>query len=106
MKAQSDIKPEIFTKSRKKLFFNFNIEEVMIENEEESHITFEYDYVEIINKKRSTLIKALMRNSYALEDEIALINNNAEGKTIEYKKYLIFRNNVKMVVNNINLETK
>ncbi len=101
MKATSDTRPGRFTKSHGKLFFNFNIMEKQVENEEETRSAFEYEYVEVENKLRPSLIRSLIRQAYAMEDEIALINNNAEGNPTEYNNYLIYRRNVKIIVDDL-----
>ncbi len=97
MKASSNNRPERFVKSHSKLFFNFNIVESQVKDDKKRK-EFNYKYVEVKSKNRSSLICALIREEYSLEDEIALINNNAEGEIADYEDYLVFRKSVKAIV--------
>jgi len=98
MKANSDTYPERFIKSRGKTFFNFNIVESQIEEEGSIRIVFNYEYVEVQGKDRTSLIRAILNDRYTLEDEIAIINNYSRDKdkyAIEYDAYQSFRDGVK-----------
>jgi len=98
MKANSDTRPANFTESKGKLFFNFNIVESQIEEEGSIRIVFNYEYVEVQGKDRTSLIRAILNDRYTLEDEIAIINNYSRDKdkyAIEYDAYQSFRDGVK-----------
>lgn len=96
MKVNSDHAPNQFTESREKLFFNFNIVESEKTDEQGLIRTvFDYESVEVKDKSRNSLIKAVIKNTYSLEDEIALINNN---DVVEYAAYQDFRTDVKAMI--------
>jgi len=104
MKAQSDTKPDKFIKSRGKIQFNFNIIEKLVEDEYQTRNIFEYDYVEIENTERNTLINAVISNKYSKADEIAFINNKFRGKSediIEYNEYNNYRAEAKQIVDDL-----
>ena len=88
MKANSHHNPGHFTKSAGKLFFNFNI----VETEEEGVAVFTYDYVEVKDKKKGTLIKAVMKNKYSIEKEISMINNKFRGDEKDLTDYTAYQN--------------
>jgi len=104
MKANSDNHPGDFTKSRGKLFFNFHVIESEKTDEHGTRTVFDYDFVEVKDENRNSIISAIMRDKYTIDDEIALINNKAENGNIdlEYDKYQAFRDEVKLMVGDDN----
>lgn len=104
MKAQSDTRPNKFIKSRGKIQFNFNIVEETVEDEHGTRHVFNYDYVEIENTERNTLIDAVISNKYSKADEIAFINNKFRSKPddiIKYNNYNDYRTEVKQIVDDL-----
>lgn len=104
MKAQSDTKPDKFIKSRGKIQFNFNIVEKLVEDKYKTRSVFEYDYVEVENTEKNTLINAVISNKYSKADEIAFINNKfrgEQGDIIEYNDYNNYRTEVKQIVDDL-----
>jgi hypothetical protein len=100
MKVNSDHKPNQFTESREKLFFNYNVVESEKTDEHGTRTVFDYDSIEVKSKEKKDIIIALIREQYSVDDEIALINNNIIAKdTIlpEYNDYQVFRDNVKQI---------
>ena len=100
MKANSDNRPETFVKSRNKLFFNFNIIESEKTDEHGTRTVFDYDSVEVENQDRDSIIKAIIRDRYSIDDEIALINNKfkaADKEDPEHDAYQAFRYDVKQI---------
>jgi len=99
MKANSNDNPGIFTHSRGKLFFNFNIVEAeKTEEDGSTRVVFDYEYIEVRSKDHGDIIEGVIRDKYSMSDEIALINNNADGTAAhlaEYQAYLGFRQSVK-----------
>jgi len=98
MKANSNNHPGTFTESRENLQYNYNIIQSEVTDEQGTRTVFNYDYVEVKSKSKTDIIKAVMRNKYSLEDEIALINNKLGGKAkhlIEYDAYTAVRDSVK-----------
>ena len=98
MKANSDNNPGKFTESKGKLFFNFNIVESEKTDEHGTRTVFDYDYVEVKDKASGEIIRAIMRDKYTIEDEIALINNKFRGEVkdiTEYDDYQAVRVTVK-----------
>ena len=77
MKGNSDTYPEIVIKSNNKTQIRFNIVETMIEDtNHKSRICYNFDYIEIEGElSRNKIISAVIGNSYSIEEEIALINN-------------------------------
>jgi hypothetical protein len=103
MKAQADNRPETTVKSNGKIQYNFNIKAVekVDELKGTTHTVFEYEYVEVENTDRNTLVRAMMKDKYSIEDELALINNKFKGDpngNIEYEDYQTYRQNVKLLV--------
>ncbi len=100
MKANANHKPERFTKSHGKLFYNYNIiQSKEIEKEEAS---FNYEYVEVLDKEKASIINAIMRAKYTINDEIALINNKFRGEAkdlTDYDDYQAERIRVKEIAN-------
>ena len=94
MKANSNNHPGEYTKSRGKLFFNYNIIESEKTDEHGTRTVFDYDCVEVKSKDRDDIIPAIMRDKYSVNDEIALINNKSRGEEkdiIDYDDYQAFR---------------
>jgi len=61
MKANSDNNPGEYTRSRNKLFYNFNItESEKMDESGETRAVFDYDYVEVKDTNESTAISALL----------------------------------------------
>jgi hypothetical protein len=94
MKANSETMPVAFIKSKGKTFFNFNIVESQKTDEAGTRTVFNYEYIEVENKNRDSLIRAIMRDKYTVDDEIALLNNKFRGKAkdiTDYDDYQAFR---------------
>ena len=93
MKANSNNHPGEFTKSRGKRFFNFNIIQSEKTDEHGTRTVFDYDQVEIAGTDKNSKIRAIIRDKYSIDDEIALINNKLKNKDIdsEYDEYQTFR---------------
>ena len=87
MKANSDNNPGKYTKSKGKLFFNFDIIESEKTDEHGTRTVFDYDYVEVKDKTSGEIIRAIMRYKYTIEDEIALINNKFRGEVKDITEY-------------------
>lgn len=101
MKANSNIKPDIFIKSKEKTHFNYNIIETTKEDiEGAQRISFDYQYVIIEGKiTRDKLITAIIADEYSKDDELALLHNKLINKDIaKYDEYQIFRADVKQIV--------
>jgi len=110
MRANANYKPEQFTKSHGKLFYNYNIIQSMEVDEEtgEKRTSFNYEYVEVVDKTKASIINAIMRDKYTVNDEIAFINNKFRGETkdlIDYDDYQAERVKVKNIVNTVSEET-
>ena len=101
MKANSNDHPGKYTSSRGKLFLNFNIIESEKTDESGTRTVYDYDYVEVKSKLRAESIRAIINNTYSVEDETALINNKLGGSpeyVAEYQEYQDFRASVKAIV--------
>ena len=103
MKVNSDNKPEQFTKSRGKLFFNYNIVESVKTDEHGTRTVFDYDSIEVKDKSKNTIIAAIMRDKYSIDQEFALINNKLKNKDIdsEYDAYQTMRVAVKEIAESL-----
>lgn len=100
MKANSNNHPGEYTKSKGKLFFNFNITESQKTDEHGTRTNFDYEYVEVDSKDKDSIIKAIMRDGYTIDDEIAMINNKFKAgakEDLEYDSYQAFRAAVKLI---------
>jgi hypothetical protein len=110
MKVNSDHSPKQFTKSKGKLFFNYNIVESEKTDENETRTVFDYDSVEVKNKDKNTIIAAIMRDRYSIDEEFALINNKFKLGKIdpEYDDYQSTRDSIKNIasINPIKIQEK
>lgn len=94
MKARSGTHPGTYVDLGKRGYFNYNIQQVT--EGEETYYT--YEYVEVEEFQREQVIRALIKQQYTLDDEIALINNYNAGTGItEYNNYQTFRDSVKAI---------
>lgn len=102
MKGSSDIQPETFVSTLGLIQFRYNITEtVRTDMNEEERTEFQYDYVNVPDKERTTLISALVSDKYSAAAEIALVNNELlHSGTVEYAEYQLYRSTVKSVVDN------
>jgi len=97
MIGNSDTYPEIVVKSNNKTQIRFNIVETTVEDmNNESRICYNFDYIEIEGEiTRNKIISAVINNSYSMEAEIALINNELSNlgtnEQIEYAEYQTLR---------------
>jgi len=101
MRANSDIRPETFIKSKERTQFNYNIIETTKEDMDGTErVSFDYDYIEIVGDvTRDKLIIAMIADKYSKDDELALLHNKMIGKdTDEYDAYIAFRAGVKIIV--------
>jgi len=82
MKGNSNTYPKQFEKSAGKIQFRYNIIQVEKVDEftGEPSISFDYEYVEVNNTNEKTLIDAMIRDKYDVNDEIALIRKIITGK--------------------------
>jgi hypothetical protein len=103
MKVNSDHKPNQFTESREKLFFNYNVVESEKTDEHGTRTVFDYDVVEVKDKNKNTIIAAIMRDKYSINEEFALINNKFKNKDIdpEYNNYQAMRAAVKEIAKDL-----
>lgn len=109
MKVNANHKPERFTMSHGKLFYNYNITQLMeIDGfTGEKRTSFNYEYVEVPDKTKASIINAIMRDKYTVSDEIAFINNKFRGKAkdlADYDDYQAERVKVKNIVNIVSEE--
>lgn len=103
MKVNSDHTPEQFTKSKGKLFFNYNIVESEKIDEQGTRTVFDYESIEVKDKNKNTIIAAIMRDKYTIDEEFAFINNKAKNKDAdsEYDDYQAMRAAVKEIVKDL-----
>ena len=111
MKANANHKPEQFIKSHGKLFYNYNIIQSREVDEVtgEKRISFDYEYIEVADKTKASIVSAIMRDKYTVSEEIALINNKFRGEVkdlAEYNDYQVERAKVKDTVNTASEEGK
>jgi hypothetical protein len=108
MKVNSDHAPEQFTKSKGKLFFNYNIVESEKTDENGTRTVFDYDSVEVKNKDKNTIIAAIMQDNYSIDEELALINNKFKLGEVdpEYEGYQSTRDSLQLSVSGILAETQ
>ena len=106
MKGNSDNYPEIVVKSNNKTQVRFNIVEIIKEDiNSKSRHCYNFEYVEIEGElSRSKIISTIISNSYSIEEEIALINNELSNlgtiEQIEYAEYQTLRAIAKTVADN------
>ena len=106
MIGNSDTYPEIIVKTNGKTQVRFNIVETTKEDiNNESRICYNFEYVEIEGElSRNKIISAIINNSYSMEAEIALINNELSNlgtnEQIEYAEYQTLRALAKTVADN------
>ena len=106
MKGNSDTYPEIAIKSNNKTQIRFNIVETTIEDiNHDSRICYNFEYVEIEGElSRNKIISAVIGNSYSIEAELALINNELSNlgtnEQIEYAEYQTLREYAKTIADN------
>ena len=104
MKGSSDKYPKIVVKSNDKTQVRYNILEVTKKDmNEESRISFDFDYVNIEGElTRIKIIEAIIANIHSKDGEIALINNEiANPGTLEYAEYQALRTNAKLVATEV-----
>lgn len=103
MKSQSDTEPNVFVQSRGKTQANYHIAQVEKPDQDGTmKLVWEYDYIEVIKTDRESLIRALMKTQYDIEDEIALVNNKINGDAegiSDYNTYQQYRSDVDVIVN-------
>lgn len=106
MIGNSDTYPEIIVKSNNKTQIRYNIIEVTKEDmNNESHICYNFEYVEIEGEiTRNKIISAIIGNVYSTEAELALINNKiidlGNNEYIEYTNYQNLRTLAKTIADN------
>ena len=81
MKANSNNNPGEFTKSRGKIFFNFNIVESEKTDEQGIRIVFDYDYIEVTGKYKG-LTGAEILAEITREEEIDNETSSMKGITL------------------------
>lgn len=103
MKTISDNLPEKFNINKMgkvaELTLNINIEEILTDD----RVSFHFDsYIKIlVEPTREKIISEFIRFIYPLDEEFSLINKGIENKeNIDYINYNIYRNEVKLFVNN------
>jgi len=92
--------PEITIKSNNKTQIRFNIIETTYQDiNNESHISYNFSYVEIEGEvTRDKIISAIIRNTHSIDAEIALINNELlNPNNDEYIEYQTLRTLAKSV---------
>lgn len=101
MRGNSTEIQNIFFSSNEKLFFVFNQVE-STKTDPMTNITrnnVDFEYVEVKDKNRDSLIDAVISDKYPKAKEIALINNEiASPGTPEYIEYQSFRTIAKQIV--------
>ena len=104
MKGNSDKYPEIVVKSNDKTQVRYNILEVTKKDmNEESRISFDFDYVNIEGElTRDKIIDSIISNIHSKSTEISLINNEiANPGTKEYEDYQLLRLNAKEIATQV-----
>jgi len=81
MKANSNNNPGEFTKSRGKIFFNFNIVESEKTDEQGIRTVFDYDYIEVTGKYKG-LTGAEILAEITREEEIDNETSSMKGITL------------------------
>lgn len=97
MKANSNTPPDSFIDLGGRGLFNYNITTRVTEEGETEYI---YDSIKIEEPfSRDAIIRALIKERYSIDDEVALINNYNSGTgQIEYDEYQNYRTQVKTIV--------
>ncbi|MDA3790504.1 MAG: hypothetical protein PF503_18680 [Desulfobacula sp.] len=104
MKVNSGHTPDKFTSSKGKLFYNFSIVESEKTDETGTRTSFDYESVEVKDKKKSTVIAAIMRDRYSIDEEFALVNNkfkNKDNADLEYDDYQAMRSMIKDIAKDL-----
>ena len=81
MKSNSNNHPGEFTKSRGKLFFNFNIVESEKADENGTRTVFDYDYIEVTGKYKGLTSEDIL-TEITREEEIDVETADIKGVTI------------------------
>lgn len=65
---------------------------------------YEANTIDVKELTKEEITKTLIKRKYSLDDEIAILNNKESGEEkyiIEYKQYLIYRNECKILATEI-----
>lgn len=99
MKTSSNVRPQqIYPLGDDTFHFNYNIEEVFVENEEgEETKSFICDTVHVSKVDYGTIVSAMIAEKYSLIEEIA-INRQRDSKLQEFQQYFDYCENCKSIV--------
>ena len=105
MKTNSDVKPkQIYPLGDGTFHFNYNIEEVTVENEEGKETkSFICDTVHVSKVDYGTIVSAMIAEKYSLIEEIA-INRQRDSKYQEFQQYFDYCESCKNIARNALVE--
>lgn len=95
-----DHPPKFFDFGRyKQVIFN-----VIEKYDEENIKSYYYNYVDVENLNKGEIVRSLIHDKYSIDDEIAILNNyneDPERYKSDYEIYQVFRNECKIIADNI-----
>ncbi|MDD2475832.1 MAG: hypothetical protein PHI32_07970 [Dysgonamonadaceae bacterium] len=101
MKTNSDVRPkQIYPLGDDTYHFNYNVEEVLADNEEGEEIkSFVCDTVHVSKVDYATIISAMIAEKYSIIEEIA-INRQRDSKQQEFQEYFDYCESCKNIARN------
>ncbi|SFU36493.1 hypothetical protein SAMN05216364_100626 [Porphyromonadaceae bacterium KHP3R9] len=98
MKTNSDHRPPaLLDLGDGSYHFNFNIKEIEVEDESGNRMAFEYDTVHVQNDRYETIVAAMIRDRYSLDDELS-IHRQRDEKPVEFQVYFDYCEECKTIV--------
>lgn len=98
MKTNSDHRPEsLLDLGDGSWHFNYNIQEIEVNDESGARTAFEYDTVHIRDNRYESIVVAMIRERYTIDEELS-IQRQRDEKTGEFQEYFDYCEECKTIV--------